>query len=226
MAKTGARRTKNPDDGNEGLIMPNYPVIVGFLGLAAAGKTTAAKAVEMDMQHRGVPVHWMPMARRLKAGLKTFGITKEEHKNIYRHLAQFIGTDVLREHDVDWWVNLWQEDVELILETYQNKPCVILVDDIRFLNELEAVRHYDYITMFIHGVTRLDLDQELYKHESEQFALGITQRYLKKPTLVLTEIDYVVDNKPTTLKEHFELKVATDVARAYSVLRELREQQK
>lgn len=50
-----------------------------------------------------------------------------------RNLLQWWGTEVARGHDPDFWVDLWKASVDKI------KADIILVDDVRFPNEVQTI---------------------------------------------------------------------------------------
>lgn len=152
---------KNTDKGDE-----NYPVerfrsvntpsreifgdwsviIVGFTGLAGSGKTTAAQVLEDQKGYVR-----LSFAGPLKAMARAFGLTAREMAGDLketpsqelcgkspRQFMQMLGTEFGRNLiGADIWVNAFKRQVdELRLEDVYG----IVVDDVRFENEVAAIR--------------------------------------------------------------------------------------
>lgn len=154
--------------------------VIGVMGLARAGKTTFAEQLskwivqETDM-HPAV----RSVAGPLKQGVSSMGVSKENHPKLYRHICQYIGELVRNPKTLpgatgpDWWLNLLREEVTYLTahETNNNKEMVIIIDDIRYQNEVDFVRECNGKLVYIDPVNRVILDNPMYNHESEQLAL-------------------------------------------------------
>ena len=75
---------------------------------------------------------------------------------LMRALMQNYGTEVRRREDPDYWVNQWKKKVSYTKGS-------ILIDDVRFINEAEAVKYFDGVII---RVTRDDI-KSVDKHASE-----------------------------------------------------------
>ena len=113
------------------------PRVIGLCGQMEVGKTATAKAIaEQVLQARwfdGVTI--LPFAGPLKrVAREIFGWdgTKDEKG---RRLLQVLGTDAGRAYNPDLWVNLWAREAADILA----QGHLVLVDDVRFQNEVDAV---------------------------------------------------------------------------------------
>lgn len=62
----------------------------------------------------------------------------EEKPPVMRRLMQFIGTEVYREMDEDYWVSKWRVQASHYDETNR----IIVVDDVRFKNEFEVIKKF------------------------------------------------------------------------------------
>ena len=60
----------------------------------------------------------------------------DEKPPLMRTLMQNYGTDVRRKGDTNYWVKAWEE------RYCQAHPDPVVVDDCRFLNEVDAIRRY------------------------------------------------------------------------------------
>jgi len=125
--------------------------IIGFIGHKGTGKTTACRIVESHIKK--------VVQHNFKDGLvselkEIFPKVLEEIAEMYYHnddkegridrlffnkppvmraLMQNFGIEFRRADDPDYWVNLWKKS--LVLD-----EGLVLVDDVRFKNEAEAVK--------------------------------------------------------------------------------------
>lgn len=135
------------------------PVVIGFVGHAGHGKDTAS-AVCMDIPNS----FRLALADDLKLRIMDlypdfpeFGVyfdpeTGAPEQNpahdeadpriqlIVRRTRQVDGTDIFRTFDPDWWLKAWA--VRAMEQVCRGKR-VILVPDIRFLNELQFFQRYN-----------------------------------------------------------------------------------
>ena len=159
-------------------------MIVAFIGAIGAGKTTAAQALHTEGY---VPVNFSDPLRealeildpivgriaelsegdlldtdlRYKEAVHLFGYRKAKDKYPeIRRLMQKIGTELARENwGQDFWVDLWTKRVQ--------DHSLVTVDDLRFPNELTAVRQAGSYPLVIR-VKRPGLDVPADDHPSEQ----------------------------------------------------------
>ena len=120
--------------------------VLGFAGRKGAGKSTAAAAIAAAVAEAGR----LDFADPLKGMLAAFGLSdaqlygdaKEKPLDWLdvtpRRLMQTLGTEWGREliHP-DLWVRLWELRA---LDALRSRAPVVLVADVRFVNELAAVR--------------------------------------------------------------------------------------
>lgn len=129
--------------------------IVGFTGQAGAGKTTAARYVTQHAHMERMRGRVVAFADPLKAlcgqmfpwlptdAFRGAQEDKERPLELYpewtgRRLMQYLGTDVFRQIDPDFWVKHFLRTVrELEADRYVD---VLVVDDVRFPDELAALR--------------------------------------------------------------------------------------
>ena len=170
--------------------------IIAFAGLAQSGKTTAADAVFHDLAAGDYAEPTIEMfAGPLKHAAITLGCPKNEQPDLYRKFCQEIVSnfrDPSYVRDVtgpDYWVQ-WMErrltqieiaeqEASLALDFHglneHYTESVVLIDDVRYMNELEMLRRWDACTVFIDASKRLgDLTVGWRQHESEALAYNYT----------------------------------------------------
>lgn len=148
-----------------------YPQVIGLCGRIGAGKTTLAN----HLRYKGAS--GVSFADPLKGMLHALGVPLA---NIYgtpedklqpleilcgrsaRYAAQTLGTEWGREIiGDDLWVNAWMIRARRTLEA----KCFVVADDLRFPNEVAAVRSLGGIVI---RVVRPDLPLDVATHASEQ----------------------------------------------------------
>lgn len=159
--------------------------IIGFAGVGRSGKTTLAHdlcAWLINETSDHTPVY-LPFAQPLKEfvaahnGFSCAAQFKNEQPDKYREECQALGRRA-REKDPMHWVNEWLEVVESYRHAEENTPgleYVIIVDDVRYMNEVEKVQELDGQVFFIaHGGREIeDMDGAWREHDSEDLANGI-----------------------------------------------------
>ena len=150
-------------------------IIVGFAGKARTGKTHVCQTL-YDMAHdAGWDVKIKPFAGPLKRHVvEELGFPKATHPEEYRLNCQLVGA-AKREANPDHWTDLWLEDMRKEFKDEMDKadrPCLYLVDDVRYANELKLLGKCDAVSIFVkHGDRKIeDPSGEWRKHESEQMA--------------------------------------------------------
>lgn len=124
--------------------MKARPKVIGFAGFKGAGKTTAALMMAQGFIHSEI----LSFAAPLKAfvgGLfdfsddQLYGDQKEVVDPRWgvtpRQVLQHLGTEGVRHLVPDFWV----KKMAMSIDTYHNN-CTILIDDVRFPDEIEFVK--------------------------------------------------------------------------------------
>jgi dephospho-CoA kinase len=117
-------------------------MIVGFCGFKGSGKTTAAKYLisngweKVSFKDGLIEEMKEHLPDALGALSSLYAVTTDElftlKPKVMRELMQNFGTELRRAENKDYWVERW-------LDSVQGKNRVV-VDDVRFLNEAEAVK--------------------------------------------------------------------------------------
>ena len=161
--------------------------IVGFAGPAQAGKTTAAGFLTEALVKEGQTIYPMSFAAPLRNCLACLGVSKEPLPTLYRKLAQDIGSNLRNPEYLpnitgpDYFINLMSHSIaERIAAEQQEYDAgdeddgaewsTIIIDDVRYPNEIKMIRAMGGVVAFIDPGQRIKLDEEFRKHESEQLA--------------------------------------------------------
>ena len=131
--------------------------LIGLIGAAGCGKSEFIKNIPGK-------VHVLPMAAYLKKIAYDMGWDgKKDEKG--RRLLQLLGTECGRECiGEDVWVNIWTKDYFIHADNYDT----IVVDDVRFENEVKTIRMLNGVMVRIDG--RSDDLGTNAKHDSENHA--------------------------------------------------------
>lgn len=153
--------------------------IIGFAGRAGSGKTTAAKILVREFGFTRTRFA-DPLKDMLRAYLKHQGVAaktivamldgslKNEPTPFLsgkspRHCMMTLGTEWGRELvSQSFWTDAWQNRVNHLAETGIDR---IVVDDVRFLNEVDAVHRQRGIIVKITGRSLMAVDAN---HASER----------------------------------------------------------
>lgn len=150
---------------------------VAFAGLARSGKTTAVEHLENHFSNiNGVDTLRMSFAGPIKDGLEIMGVTKESHPQLYRVLAQTCG-DGCRNPEIGgeplWWIDLMRRNIESITDHPALDVIYVLIDDVRYENELKLITKMNGVTFFVDAGKRVDTTQKMYEHASEKMAMNV-----------------------------------------------------
>jgi hypothetical protein len=166
-----------------------HVIVLG--GMARVGKTDAADFIEDEAIEAGMRPYRVSFATPLKeeaAKENGYGNDwrkfKKEQPEKYRDYCQEIGAEA-RAGNEDYWVDLWVERLNEIqeqeLDNYgpdgEWEESVVIVDDCRYPNELDAAKMFNALTMFIFAGGRAsslpEMDAPWRAHESEEMSQKI-----------------------------------------------------
>lgn len=167
-------------------------MIYAFTGKAGAGKSTAASMIQGAVRLNFKDALLKEIKQNFPTLLAELMIENAgKYKNtaemlaakppVIRALLQNYGTEVRRGDNPNYWVDAWAENYEQNAGSYD-----ITVDDVRFLNEAETVRHYGGVII---RIERPGIEEKM-GHSSE------------------TEMDQIVPDHTIRASNHQELKTA------------------
>ena len=146
--------------------MNKKPTVILLSAKSGHGKDFIANIMKEKLEQKGNKVLITHYADLLKYILKTFfdwDGQKDEHG---RHLLQYVGTDVIRKQNPNYWVNF----VKDIITMFSNEWDYILIPDTRFPNEVTEMYCDNFRTISVR-IRRINytskLTEEQQQHESE-----------------------------------------------------------
>ena len=140
-------------------------VVLGLCGVARVGKTTTAELLKQRLKNQGHACVILAFAEPVKEIANYFGWDgKKDERG--RKLLQQIGTDVGRNYNPSIWVDRWTQRAT----SFMQQGISVLTDDVRFQNEIHAIRSVGGLCLRLHpGCREIDgLVGELSGHKSEQ----------------------------------------------------------
>ena len=120
--------------------------IIGISGKMQHGKTTLARFIQQELDKRGRACTIQGFAGPLKADLNSLGINVSDKSAINRRLMQAYG-QAKRAQDPEYWILRWEQAV-----LRDDKHDVVIVDDVRFQNELEYLNRLGGLVLRVQKV--------------------------------------------------------------------------
>lgn len=147
--------------------------IIAISGKAESGKDTFAELIVKNINNidKRYEILRINFADQLKHDLsKYFDIPTNKGSVSYRDMMQFVGTDVVRKRQPNFWVNNVVNKIYL----YDSMFDIALISDARFINEMDLLQEcadqhgYDFISMRIQRAKHSNrLTDEQRQHSSE-----------------------------------------------------------
>jgi len=114
--------------------------VIGITGLLTAGKSTTARALKFLLEPFW-NVHILSFSYDVKRIANEFGWDGQKDDK-GRKLLQLIGTEVGREYLPDIWIRYLITRATQQLDITAKKKNIIIIDDLRFINEAQWVKDY------------------------------------------------------------------------------------
>lgn len=134
--------------------------VICISGHAQHGKDTVAKIMKEMLQDNGYRVlitHYADLVKFICRNFFGWDGNKDENG---RHLLQFVGTDVVRKQNPDYWVDFIAD----MLTFFGDKWDYVLIPDTRFPNEIEKLRKDGFSVEHVH-VSRPNFDNHLTEEQ-------------------------------------------------------------
>jgi len=146
---------------------------------AQHGKDSTANIIYEELTKRGKKVLITHFADLLKYICKTFFGWNGNKDDKGRSILQYVGTNVVRKKEPDYWVNF----VKSILNLFPDEWDYIIIPDCRFPNEADGFDNYDHINL---RITRTDFKSSLTEDQ---------QKHPSETALDNYEFDYYINTK-------------------------------
>lgn len=117
--------------------------VILISGKAEAGKTTTANIIKTFLEERGKKVACMSYGQYVKDTAKLIWNWDGKKDKKGRELLQWCGTDIVRAQDPNFWV----DSVIRLAKVIDKHVDYLIIDDCRFLNEIETWRTVKYVTL-------------------------------------------------------------------------------
>lgn len=140
--------------------------VICISGKAMNGKDTSAAFIKDALEGDENAVLITHYADLLKHICRSFFDWNGEKDEIGRHILQYVGTDIIRAQQPNFWVDF----LISVLKLFKDEWDYVLIPDCRFPNEIDAMREagFDVITLrIIRPNFETPLTEEQQQHPSE-----------------------------------------------------------
>ena len=154
--------------------------VICISGKAQHGKDTTASIMASTLRERGFRVLVAHYADLLKYICKMFFGWDGKKDEDGRQLLQYVGTDVIRAQDQNFWVRF----IGSVLNLFPDEWDFVLIPDTRFPNEISAMNGYGF-------------DVSLLRVIRDGFDNGLTEKQKNHPSetsLDGVKADYTIHN--------------------------------
>lgn len=139
--------------------------VILICGKAEAGKTLTANVLLKEIKAIGKKGVIIPYGDYVKSTARLIWGWNGEKDELGRGLLQWWGTDCIRKNHPDFWI----ETVRRLATVIESSFDFLIIDDCRFVNEIEAWTHYPHVSIRVERPlheNRLTLTQQ--NHPSEK----------------------------------------------------------
>jgi len=163
--------------------------VILISGKAQNGKDTVANILKKKLILKKEKVLITHYADLLKFVCEKYFNWNGEKDEVGRHILQYIGTDVIRKQNPNYWIDF----VKGILTMFENEWDYVLIPDVRFVNELEGWYGFDTVNL---RVNRLNFINPLTLEQ---------QNHISETELDNYEFDYIINSESGLDKLEIEI---------------------
>lgn len=155
--------------------------VIGFTGQARCGKSYLSDRLAKAAFDAGQRPRLVSFAGALKRASAEAGFPKDTHPSEYREFCQTHGAE-MRAKDPDYWVKKTIEEInelaqlenELLNEGNKFWEIVVIIDDVRYQNEIDTILKMGGDIVHVTAGSRLPVPHARFRrHESEKLAKAI-----------------------------------------------------
>lgn len=146
--------------------------IIGIAGKKGSGKDTVYKIIH-NLLYKDRLIKRISFADAVKYEVaQACDVTIlfiEENKEKFRPMLQWWGTDFRRRFtSSDYWVKQWNLKINNFFEWHNNQTTIIITPDVRFLNEIQAIKDAGGVIWHVEIVDKPSvINDDTDKHASE-----------------------------------------------------------
>lgn len=154
------------------------PTIIGIAGKAGNGKDCVYKAIH-NLTYKSFEVKRIAFADGVKKEVAdACAITMqdiEDNKERFRPLLQWWGTDFRRYEQPNYWLDIWRSKMAWIKSSLAKS--LIVVPDVRFLNEVEAIKAAGGVVWYVVAVNKPSITYSITDAHSSENQLEYYQHF-------------------------------------------------
>lgn len=135
--------------------------VILLSGKGEAGKTSLANIIKKELEKANKKVLIIPFAGYLKFVAKQYFEWDGKKDENGRTLLQYLGTDIVRRKNPNFWVETVGNFINLFSEEFD----FFIIDDCRFLEEIRYFKDINIIDNFSIRVKRLNYENSLTKDQ-------------------------------------------------------------
>ena len=158
--------------------------VICLSGVARSGKDTAAEILKNTLEENGKLVLVTHYADLLKYICKTFFSWNGEKDERGRSLLQYVGTDVVRKKNPNFWVDF----IVNIIKLFEQEWDFVIISDTRFPNEITRLKEFGLDTMHV-IVERADFSSKLTDEQKNHPSETAMEGFPVDVTLINTTME-------------------------------------
>lgn len=178
--------------------------VICISGKAQHGKDTTAGFLNERLEDQGYDVLVTHYGDLVKYICKTFFGWNGEKDEYGRGLLQYVGTDMIRQHEPDFWVRF----VAQILCFFREEWDYVLIPDSRFPNEIDYLRSAGMDVTHLRVIRehfQSPLTPEQQRHPSETALDNVTPDFYIHNNGTLDDLKSVVFDWLANYQQHYQI---------------------
>ena len=178
--------------------------VICISGKAQHGKDTTASFLKERLEDQGYDVLVAHYGDLVKYICKTFFGWNGQKDEYGRGLLQYVGTDVIREQEPDFWVNFLAKMLHFFREEWD----YVLIPDSRFPNEIDYLRDAGLDVTHLRVIRehfQSPLTEEQQRHPSETALDHVTPDFYIHNNGTLDDLKAIIRDWLSEFQEHYQI---------------------